>query len=179
MTNNYIGTTDNWLCATDGSCIGNPGKTGWAWVIDRGPGGFENDTSDDAVLVSYGSMSKGTNNIGELAAIEGVLCMIPAGQKATILVDSQYSIDATTKWANGWKRNGWKTKAGNPVKNRELIESITELLDNHPNVSLVKTKAHESWSSTYNVTVDHFANYAARNQDGGMKYIDRSDLKTA
>lgn len=43
-------------------------------------------------------------------------------------MDSQYAMNAVTKWLPGWKRNGWKTSAGKPVANRELVVGIDELM---------------------------------------------------
>jgi ribonuclease HI len=38
--------------------------------------------------------------------------------------DSRYVIDALTRWIAGWRRKGWRTSAGGPVLNRDLIEEI-------------------------------------------------------
>jgi ribonuclease HI len=43
-------------------------------------------------------------------------------------VDSQYTINAVTKWHHGWRRNGWRNSKGDPVANRESIERILEVL---------------------------------------------------
>ena len=41
-----------------------------------------------------------------------------------IFCDSQYVIKGMTEWLSGWKRKGWKTGSGEPVKNRELWEGL-------------------------------------------------------
>jgi ribonuclease HI len=41
-----------------------------------------------------------------------------------ILCDSQYVINAVTKWMPGWKRKGWRKADGSPVLNRELLERL-------------------------------------------------------
>jgi len=91
---------------TDGACSGNPGKGGWgALVDDREICGGEKHT---------------TNNRMELrAAIEG-LRATDHGALITMYVDSQYVRNGITSWIKGWKKNGWKTRGGSPVKNQDL-----------------------------------------------------------
>jgi ribonuclease HI len=36
-----------------------------------------------------------------------------------------------TQWLPGWKRNGWKTAARQPVKNRDLWERLDALAGAH------------------------------------------------
>jgi len=37
-------------------------------------------------------------------------------------------MDGITGWINGWKRNGWKTSAKQPVKNADLWQRWTQRL---------------------------------------------------
>jgi ribonuclease HI len=101
--------------ATDGSSLGNPGPGGWCYYIDEerwGSGGIHLPV---------------TNNQMELSAV--YYGLVHVGVEDVVLeVDSQYAINALTKWHHGWRRNGWTNKAGQPVANRELIESVLELL---------------------------------------------------
>ena len=41
-----------------------------------------------------------------------------------IKTDSEYSINCVTKWVHGWIKNDWIKQDGNPVLNKELIETI-------------------------------------------------------
>jgi ribonuclease HI len=122
--------TDTVIAATDGSCLGNPGPAGWAWVTSNGEwrsGGF----------------TRATNNVAELTAIHELLLAVPASAPLELRTDSTYCLDALTKWVNGWRRNGWKTKAGTPVANAEIIRAIDTLLRQRPTaVTFVKVKAH-------------------------------------
>ena len=104
---------------TDGSCLGNPGPGGWAAT---GPG-----------FKVSGGLSHTTNNIMELtAAIKG---LENSGESAVILyTDSCYVKNGITKWITSWKRNGWKTSAGQLVKNQELWMRLDEL--NGPRVQV-------------------------------------------
>jgi len=73
-----------------------------------------------------------TNNQCELGALDYAFKLIvqywkelsEMGKIIKIVSDSEYSIKACSVWLNEWKRNNWKTKNGQDVKNRELIESI-------------------------------------------------------
>lgn len=137
--------------ATDGSAIGNPGPAGWAWYA----------TPD---CWAAGGAPRATNNWAELTAIRQALASAPAHFDLEFRVDSQYSLDAITKWRFGWARNGWKTKSGAPVANRELIEEIGSLLRQRSGaVTFVKVRAHQaSGGDPLNEAADARANAAAR-----------------
>lgn len=53
--------------------------------------------------------------------------------KCSILIktDSEYCINCVTKWAYGWVKNGWITKNGEPVANKEFIEIIHKYHDKY------------------------------------------------
>ncbi|MFY9262647.1 MAG: ribonuclease HI [Actinomycetaceae bacterium] len=105
------------IIATDGSCSGNPGPGGWAFVEQtRG-------------YAQSGGARATTNNIMELTAM--LRALEYAGPDADLLlrVDSKYVIDSMTKWAAGWRRRGWKKADGKPVLNRDLIEPILNLYE--------------------------------------------------
>jgi len=110
---------------TDGSCLGNPGPGGWAVI---GPD-FE----------LSGSLGDTTNNAMELTAALRALEHIGSAD-ATIYTDSCYLKNGITKWVLNWKRNGWKTAAGQPVKNKELWCEIDRL--NGVHVKWQWVKAH-------------------------------------
>lgn len=100
------------IAAADGSSLSNPGPAGWAWYID------------DARWAA-GGWPRGTNNMGELMAVLSLLQATEnAGEELTILCDSQYVINALTKWLPGWKRKGWRKADGSPVLNVELIKDL-------------------------------------------------------
>ncbi len=104
---------------TDGACSGNPGPGGWAWASS--PTHFES-----------GGEPATTNNRMELTAVLQALESNPG--PLVVVMDSTYVKDGLESWHKGWERNGWKTKAGQPVKNREIWE---------PLVGLAKERAHE------------------------------------
>jgi ribonuclease HI len=104
------------VVATDGSCLRNPGPGGWCWYVD------------DDCWAAGGEVDT-TNNRMELTAVAMLLEAVPAGRRVHIQADSSYVIDALTKWRHGWKRRGWRTAGGEPVKNRELMEQLDALVD--------------------------------------------------
>ncbi len=50
------------------------------------------------------------------------------GEDLLILCDSQYVINAVTKWMPGWKRKGWRKADGKPVLNVDLLKDIDQAL---------------------------------------------------
>ena len=40
-------------------------------------------------------------------------------------------LDSMTKWIAGWKRKGWKTAGGDPVKNQDLVQALDAELGRH------------------------------------------------
>ncbi|WP_250259007.1 RNase H family protein [Dermabacter sp. Marseille-Q3180] len=118
--------------AADGSALGNPGPTGWAWYV-----------SEDCW--SAGGSAHGTNNIGELTAVRELLSQSREagheGEDLVILCDSQYVINSVTKWMPGWKKKGWKKKDGKPVLNVELMQAIDREMQGR-NVRFEWVKGH-------------------------------------
>ena len=101
------------LVWTDGACSGNPGPGGWAAIVVW-PDGEHDELS--------GGEAHTTNNRMEYtAALEG-LRSLPAGSRVCIVTDSRLMLDSMTKWIAGWKRKGWKTSGGDPVKNQDLVQ---------------------------------------------------------
>ena len=95
---------------TDGSCIGNPGKGGWAAIV----------INDGKKTQIKGSKKNTTNNQMELLATIKALKKIPKGSKVQIFTDSKYVKSGITVWIHNWKKNGWKTANKQKVKNIEL-----------------------------------------------------------
>jgi len=105
------------VAAADGSALGNPGPAGWAWYVDDG-------------RWAAGGWPHGTNNQGELMAVLDLLNATAghAEEELHVLCDSQYVINALTKWMPGWKRKGWRKADGSPVLNLELLTQLDDAL---------------------------------------------------
>lgn len=101
---------------TDGACHGNPGPGGWGAVVRVG--------AHEQQL--FGGERGTTNNRMELMAAIAALESITAAGPCPIQLwtDSQYVRNGITTWIAGWKRKGWKTAAGQPVKNIDLWQRL-------------------------------------------------------
>ncbi|MDH6118611.1 ribonuclease HI [Kitasatospora sp. GAS204A] len=143
------------IAACDGAAKGNPGPAAWAYVIADGAGVPQRWQA--------GALGHNTNNVGELTALEQLLGATDPGAALEVRLDSTYTRDAVTKWLAGWKRNGWKTAAGKPVANRELIQRIDALLEGR-DVTFVYVPAHQVDGDPLNAIADKAASDAARSQ---------------
>ncbi len=101
---------------TDGACSGNPGPGGWGVLLVTANG--ESELS--------GGEPQTTNNRMELTAAIRALSAIDPSDHARIHTDSTYVRDGITQWIVRWKKNGWRTAAGKPVKNADLWRELDE-----------------------------------------------------
>ncbi|MDH6553411.1 ribonuclease HI [Streptomyces sp. SAI-041] len=140
------------VAACDGASKGNPGPAAWAWVIA--------DESETPDRWEAGPLGRATNNVAELTALERLLAATDPDVPLEIRMDSQYAMKAVTTWLPGWKRNGWKTSAGKPVANQELVVRIDELLDGRA-VEFRYVPAHQVDGDPLNDFADRAASQAA------------------
>src|SRR4051794_17478938 len=113
------------LVWTDGACCGNPGPGGWAAIVVPAGG---------APVELSGNEPHTTNNRMEYrAALEG-LRSLPAGRPPGRATDSRLMLDSMTKWIHGWKRKGWKPRAGDPVKTQDLVVALDEEIPRHAEI---------------------------------------------
>jgi ribonuclease HI len=121
------------LIWTDGACQRNPGPGGWAAIV----------CWEDGVVEEHsGGLPLTTNNIMEMtAALEG-LRALPTGSRACVVTDSRYLHDGITSWMAGWKRKGWKTASGDPVKNQEIWMALEAAAAQHELVRWHWVKGH-------------------------------------
>lgn len=110
------------VCAfTDGACKGNPGPGGWGVLLRWG----------DSEKELYGGERDTTNNRMELMAVIAALESLKRPVCVEVTTDSQYVKRGVTEWMSNWKRNGWRTSARAPVKNRDLWERLDGALAPH------------------------------------------------
>ncbi|WP_445150452.1 ribonuclease H family protein [Baekduia sp. Peel2402] len=124
------------LIWTDGACSGNPGPGGWAAIV-VGPDGAE------PIELSGGESHTTNNRMEYTAALEGMRSL-PAGSTICIVTDSTLLLDSMTKWIHGWKKKGWKTSAGQPVKNQDLVTALDDEMARHADVRWHWVKGHET-----------------------------------
>ena len=99
---------------TDGACSGNPGPGGWGAVLQFG----------DHERELHGGAKDTTNNRMELTAAIEALKALNEPCRVSLTTDSTYVKDGITQWLANWKRNGWKTAAKKPVKNKDLWQTL-------------------------------------------------------
>ncbi|MEW1632828.1 ribonuclease H [Streptomyces sp. NPDC093801] len=148
--------SDRIIAACDGAAKGNPGPAGWAWVIADAGGRPERWEA--------GPLGRATNNVGELTALQRLLEAVEPGTALQVRMDSQYAMKAVTQWLPNWKRNGWKTAAGKPVANREIVERIDSLLAER-DVEFRYVPAHREDGDHLNAIADQAASDAAVSQE--------------
>lgn len=104
---------------TDGACSGNPGPGGWGVLMIARDGG---------VVVKERTLSGGesltTNNRMELMAAIAALEALSRESELIIVTDSAYVKNGITEWMDNWKRKGWRTAGGPPVKNVDLWQRL-------------------------------------------------------
>jgi ribonuclease HI len=106
---------------TDGACKGNPGPGGWgAWLSI---GGHEKEL--------WGGETLTTNNRMELTAVIEALRALKRHSAVVVHTDSQYVRQGITAWIHNWKKRGWKTADGKPVKNIDLWQRLEALAASH------------------------------------------------
>lgn len=106
---------------TDGACSGNPGPGGWGTVLLAGEHRKE---------MSGGEKETTNNRMEMMAVIKGAEAL-KRGCSVDIYTDSTYVMKGVTEWLSGWKQNGWRTAARQPVKNVDLWQRLEKALDRH------------------------------------------------
>tara|TARA_B100001996_G_scaffold351797_1_gene312095 strand:+ start:244 stop:705 length:462 start_codon:yes stop_codon:yes gene_type:complete len=118
---------------TDGSCSGNPGPGGWAWIIPEGEfaAGFSSDTTNQRMELT--------------AALEAILVL---EGPLEIISDSTYVVNCfRDNWWKGWLKRDWKNSQRKPVANRDLWEPlIAEYQNRDISFTWVKGHAGDEWN---------------------------------
>lgn len=113
---------NNWVdLYSDGACKGNPGAGGWGVLMRFGEREKE----------LCGGAAETTNNRMELTAVIEGLRSLNRACRVRVHTDSQYVQKGILEWLKNWKRKGWKTSTGQPVKNRDLWEALDRLASEH------------------------------------------------
>ena len=127
---------------TDGSCEPNPGKGGFAVILDMKP----------RVLGG----EKLTTNI-RMEGLAIIAAMKDAdGADCEIWSDSEFWIKVVTVWSIPWEKNGWKKKGGE-IKNLDIVKEICEL-HRTSKAKLVWVRGHNGHDG--NELADEWANKA-------------------
>ncbi len=130
---------------TDGACRGNPGPGGWGVLLRFA----------DREQQLYGGEAATTNNRMELTAAIRALASLTGPSQVRITTDSKYVMQGLQEWLPNWKRRGWRTAAGKPVKNMDLWRHLDELANQHQ-LEWVWVKGHSGHPE--NELADRLAN---------------------
>jgi ribonuclease HI len=104
-----------------GCALGNPGPAGYGAVIV----GAEGESR------RAGGWPMASNNVMELWAIIAALQSLSGPSNVTIYTSSKYVIDGATRWLHQWERSGWRTSSGQPVRNPELWQELSQVMGDH------------------------------------------------
>ncbi|MFC7304427.1 ribonuclease H [Streptomyces monticola] len=147
--------SERMIAACDGAAKINPGPAAWAWVLADGSGRPQRWEA--------GPLGVNTNNVAELTALAELLEATDPAVPLEVRMDSQYAMNAVTKWIAGWKRNGWLTASKKPVANKELVIRIDALLAGR-DVRFTHVLAHQVDGDPLNAIADAAASVAATEQ---------------
>ena len=117
---------------TDGSCIGNPGPGGYAYILIY-----------NGIKKEFAGCEKNTtNNRMEITAVIEGLKRLKEPCDVTIYTDSAYTLNAFEQgWIDNWILNNWRTSNRKDVLNKDLWLMLLEVMKPH-NISWVKVKGH-------------------------------------
>lgn len=112
------------IAYTDGAARNNPGSGGWGAVLAVTKAGDK--TTQDQVVELGDKLPNTTNNQAELtAAIEALeWAQDNEVSDVTLYTDSSYLIQGITNWRYNWQQNGWETRNGDSVKNKQLWQKL-------------------------------------------------------
>lgn len=124
---------------------------GWGAILMRG--NYQKEIS--------GGLENTTNNVMELTAVIEALRLVKYPCKIKVYSDSAYVVNAFLQgWIYNWIKKGWKTADGNPVKNKELWETLYQFTKIHQ-IEFIKVKGHSD--NEFNNRCDELARNAIPN----------------
>jgi ribonuclease HI len=91
------------------------GEQGWWGAMIR---------SEEGEQIIHDHETGTTSNRLDLLAALQALSRLPEGISVRVYTRSGYLRQGAAQWLNNWKRHGWQTKDGRPVKNRDLWEQL-------------------------------------------------------
>ncbi|XP_067901769.1 ribonuclease H-like [Heterodontus francisci] len=121
----------DFILFTDGSSFVDNGirKAGWAVTTQH-------------EVVEAGCLSPGTS--AQQAKLRALLeaCRIAEGKTANIYTDSRYAFGVAHDFGQLWRKRGFLTAAGTPIRNGKEVRDLLEAMQLPQKVSILKCKAH-------------------------------------
>lgn len=167
---------------TDGSSLGNPGPSGYGYIIRHWVTPGENEMPVVKEIEGNQGYRLSTNNRMEISAglfglkavIKNIEDGVFSGNIISLTSDSTYFCDAINKrWLDKWSENNWMTSGFRgappmPVKNKDLWEQVIETTKKLQSMGIILTithvlghKGHE-----FNERADKLAVAASNNSAG-------------
>ena len=151
-----VDTTNKIIIYCDGACSGNQfgnNVGGWGAVLI-----FKNKKKE-----IFGGEKNTTNQRMELTACIKALEQLKSKQYSIeIYSDSAYLINCINQaWYKKWEKNGWKNSKKEPVENRDLWETLLELINDY-NPKFIKVEGHSGIA--LNERVDKLAQLGIKQQ---------------
>jgi ribonuclease HI len=143
----------------------------WAFLVKNG----------DRELAGSGGEFGATNNRMEIMALihglQAIQEQYGAEQPVLVVSDSKYVLDAINQnWLWGWKKRGWKKSDGTVVANRELWQTVAQLLTSMTHLEFKWTKGHAT--NAGNVFVDELLNQTMDKMAKGENVDHQPSIKT-
>lgn len=139
---------------TDGSCLGNPGKGGYAAVLKH---------NDKVKEISAGYRLTTNNRMEFLAAIEALKSLKKRNLKIELYTDSNLLTQTIEKgWLKSWKAKGWRKSDKKAPENLDLMKQLDEVIQGLE-LKIIWIKAHNGHPE--NERCDELAKEAAYNAD--------------
>ena len=147
---------------TDGSCMKKQNNNLCGYGIHY-PNGEFSDIGKKFIKIPL------TSQRTELYAIYKAIQTVHKSDKnldIKIYSDSEYSIKSLTLWIHNWKKNNWVASTGKPVMNKDIIEKIDKLMEEHNGkIKFQHVRSHtgkSDYESIHNDIADKLATSGAK-----------------
>ncbi|GLB46510.1 ribonuclease H [Philodulcilactobacillus myokoensis] len=120
-----------------GGHVHSDDKSAWAYLIQFDHRQFYGSDGE------FGATNNRMEIMGFLNALKWLQKHRDQTKHILAVLDSKYVLNAVTKhWLKGWKKRGWKTATGGPVKNAELWKRVDAILPSFRHLDFHWTKGH-------------------------------------
>lgn len=156
-------STSSVIIYTDGSASVKERNGGWAYVALHG----------NRFKHGSGSARPATISQMELLAIAAALENIePCDLPLEVFSDSRYAVDCIQQWIPTWLQNGWRTRVGEDVKNKDMLQRVWSIVQVHRKIAPVRfTWVPGHAGNPYNGRADELAGAARVKGSGETHYV--------
>lgn len=104
-----------------------------------------------------------TNNVAEIEAATRAIEIAQAHNVYQLIVrtDSQFVIDAYTKYMSNWVQNGWRLADGSPVQNAEEFKALHYAIRRNVNMEVKFQHVPGHSGDQWNMEADRLAKMGA------------------